>query len=114
MTQATRVWAGQSTCEPGILWRVSRGSPQNRPADFTATFLRLIDLDEVRVWRMSQRVRLLSAVMAVAMLALTTYGGYWASKNHDGVSLSLLLVFVVIDIVVARMGWYAFRSVTTA
>jgi hypothetical protein len=93
---------------------VSRGSPQNRPADFTATFLRLIDLDEVRVWRMSRRVRILCVAMVLAMLALTAYGAFGAWKDGDAASIALLAALVIVDLVVLRLARYSFSSVTAA
>jgi hypothetical protein len=93
--------------------RVSRGL-SNRPVDFTAAFLRLIDLDEVRVWRMPRRDRALCVAMAVTMLGLTCYAAYWAVRDGGRASIALLAAFVLIDIVVGHMVWYAFAAVTVA
>ncbi len=82
--------------------------------DFTSTFLKLINIDEVRVWRVSLRMRILCAFMAVAMLGVTVYVAVRASgdiMSPPGIALAAL---VVADAVMYRVLRYAFRSVTTA
>ena len=82
--------------------------------DFTSTFLKLIDVDEVRVWRVSLRVRVLCALMAVLMLALTAFVAFGAADDVTspaGVALAFLLIC---DVVLLRIVRYAFGSVTTA
>lgn len=95
----------------GILCRVSRVTS---PMDFTSTFLKLIDVNEVRVWRVSRRVRILCALMGFVMFALTAYVAISAAADLRSPAGVALAFFVVGDFIVFRVLRYAFGAVTTA
>jgi hypothetical protein len=82
--------------------------------DFTSTFLKLINLDEVRVWRISLRVRILCAVMAAVMLGLTASVAIGAAGDVASPAGVALACFVIADLIVIGLVRYAYGSVTTA
>ena len=82
--------------------------------DFTSTFLKLINIDETRVWRVSARIRVLFALMGAVMLGLTAWialGAVGDIVSPAGIALGF---FLICDVIVARLIAYAFGSVTTA
>jgi hypothetical protein len=82
--------------------------------DYTSTFLKLINVDEVRVWRVSLRARILCAVMGALMLGLTAYVLSGAIDDVASPAGVALILFLICDVIVFRLVRYAFGSVTAA